>query len=224
MKLLRLAFAVGITVALVSAALGQPSQRQGRQRGGGFIQSMIDAAEAPPDPTVLVYRKDVQHDLKMDLGQRNKFDNLHDEQQSEYQAVQMQNRRNPTAVADEIARLKEQTRSKIDSLLTSQQKDRLAQVVLQLRGNSILFDTEYQKKLGLTDEQRAQVMGAKARQDQQIAELQAGGFRRTDQQEIAVQLQQIASDTNSALGEILTESQKSQLKKLQGPVFKPDQS
>ncbi|MFI5386620.1 MAG: hypothetical protein ACHQ50_10925 [Fimbriimonadales bacterium] len=227
MRLIRLAFATAIALCLASGlAVAQRQQNQGQnnrqqQRAGAMVQNALDAVSAQSDPLLLIFRKDVQHDLQMDLGQRNRFDNLHDRQALDLQQARTQNRRNRTAVTDLQAKQKKETQAKIDELLTDQQKTRLKQIVLQIQGNAALFSTDLQKRLGMTTDQIQQVKQIKADREQKITQLQADISQgNTTLQEATLQIQDILTEANSSLGELLTDEQADQLKKLQGPPFK----
>ncbi len=227
MRLIRIAFAMALAMCVASGlSYGQrpPNQRQQQrqqQRAAMAMQNALDALQAQSDPLQLIYRKDVQHDLGLDLGQRNKFDNLHDHQVKDLQQTRTQNRRNPSAVADLQKKQAEETKAKIDELLTAAQKDRLNQIVLQLKGNMILFEPEMQKKLGITDEQKQSLAQIKDQRETQIRELQASiASGESLIQDIGAQLDQIKQQTDSSIAEILTPEQTDALKKMVGKPFK----
>ncbi len=225
MRFVRLAFVIATLLCLGGFALAQPTtpRQNGRQqqRAAALIQGILDGAASQSDPTQLVFRKDVQHDLLLELAQRGTFDRLHDRQQADLQQARMQNRRNPVAVSDLQAQQKKETQAKIDELLTSRQKARLAEIAWQVQGNQALFATDLQKKLNLSDEQKTRITQIKAQRDQQIAEMQANASQGTVVfQEVSAQFEQVQSDTNGALSEVLTPEQSDQFKKLLGPPFK----
>ena len=186
------------------------------------MQNALQAMEAQSDPLLLVFRKDVQLDLGMDLGQRNKFDNLHDRQVRELLQTRQQNRRNPGAVADFQAKQKRETQDKIDTLLTKEQRDRLNQIVLQLKGGATLLSPDVQKQLQLTGEQTQRIKQIQDERDTKVKQLQesiAQGAIRP--QEIQTQMDQIQKETGVALNDVLTPEQQEQLQKLLGRPFKP---
>jgi hypothetical protein len=228
MRLLGIAVAALMTLTLAFGQANAGPQQGGRQNnrmqqmGATMVQSAIDAIAAQSDPLQLIYRKDVQHDLEMDLGQRNKTDNFHDTQLRELQQARMMARRNPSAVNDLVAKQRRDTQAKIDELLTDKQKARLKQLSLQLQGNSAIQTAEVQKALAITPEQIQHIAQIKSTRDTNIKELQAnvqsGEVR---PQEITTMVKQIYSDADSAFGEVLTPEQAGELKKLFGPTFKP---
>ena len=224
---IRLVIALSLALAACAGSANPALQRgqrgQGRQNrmAGMALQSALSALQEQSDPLQLVFRKDVQHDMQMDLGQRNKFDNLHDKQANELQQARLNNRRNPAAVNAVVASQKKETKAKVDELLTDKQKQRLNQIAMQLQGNAAIVLPAVQKQLNLTDEQKQRVNEIRAQREQQIAQLQAQVAQgSTVPQDVTVLLQQIQSDNNAAYGEVLTPEQQDQFKKLQGPAFK----
>jgi type II secretory pathway pseudopilin PulG len=68
-----------VAIAGVAACAFAQPQQQGRQNrmqqmSGMMLQQALDNQAAQSDPLQLIYRKDVQRDLGLDLGQRNKLD------------------------------------------------------------------------------------------------------------------------------------------------------
>jgi hypothetical protein len=225
-SIVRFAFAMVLALS-VSAGLAfaqQPTGRQNnrqQQRVGALVQSALDSIAAQSDPLQLIFRKDVQHDLAMDLGQRNKLDNLHDRQQGDLQQVRMMNRRNPTPVTELQAKQSKETQGKIDELLTAVQNDRLKQIALQLQGNAAILTPDLQKQLGMTNEQIQQAKAAKQLRDSQLLQLQSDAAQGSIVgQDLVAQVQQLQSDMNGALGEVLTAEQADHLKTLLGKPFK----
>lgn len=226
MKLIRIAFAMAIAMCVASGlSFGQrqPNQQNQRQqqRASMAMQAALDALKAQSDPLQLIYRKDVQHDLGLDLGQRNKFDNLHDHQIRDLQQARMQNRRNPAAVTDLQKKQRQETQDKIDELLTAAQKARLNEIVLQLQGNIVVLGPAIQKALDITDEQKQSLAQIKDQREAQIQQLQASlASGESVIQDIPTQLDQIKAQTDSAITEVLTSEQSAALKKMFGKPFK----
>jgi hypothetical protein len=233
MKLIfRIAVSALLAISVVSGVAGaqgrrtQGQQLQGQnnrqnQRANAMLQNMLEQISAQSDPLQLVFRKDVQHDMQMDLGQRNKFDNLHDRQLKELQQSRMQNRRNPATVVEFQKAQRKEVQEKIDTLLTPQQKTRLGQIVLQIQGNAAVFDPAMQKTLGVTREQRERINQISQERQAKLARLQTsvaqGEIVVTDMNDM---VGRILTEANDALSEVLTTEQTDQLKKMQGPPFK----
>jgi hypothetical protein len=224
--MVRIAFA-SILALCFAVASAQPAQRgnqsnRQQQRAGAVTQAVLDAMAAQADPLQLIFRKDVQHDLECDLGQRNKFDNLHDRQAADLLALRRQGRRNQSAVADLQAKQKKEVQDKMDELLTAGQKARLKQIVLQLQGGTILLTAEMQKQLGISDEQSQRLKQIQYQHDTQLKEAQDSVARgETRPQDLPAQIAQIQKDTATAIQDVLTPEQLDQYQKMLGKPFKP---
>lgn len=224
--LLRIAFASLLAFSFTSAFAqrrqgNQGNQNRQQQRAGTLTQSVLDAMAAQSDPLQLIFRKDVQHDLQCDLGQRNKFDNLHDRQVAEVRAL-LQSPRGRTALADFQAKQRKETQDKMDELLTPGQKTRLKQIVMQMQGGTVLLTPEIQKQLGLTDEQTQRIKQVQYQRDTQVKQAQdsvANGEIRI--QDLNLQLDRIQKETSTALKDVLSPEQLDAYEKLLGKPFKP---
>lgn len=222
-RIARVGIALVAAFALTATGLAQPQRQNNRmqQMAGAMVQSMLDAQTTQANPLVLIYRKDVQRDMGLDLGQRNKFDNLNDRQTREMQQTQIQNRRNPSAVSALRSEQAKQTQDKIDELLTKEQKARLNQISMQVRGNVVLLEPDMQTRLQITDEQKLQLSEIRGQRDQRIEQLRAsaqtGGV---GPQELRTEFQQIQTDIDKALFDVLTDDQADAYKKIVGKPFK----
>ena len=213
---------------LASSFTGAMAQRQNQNqdqnqngRAGNVVRMMLEAQAAQSDPLQLIYRKDVQRDLGLDLGQRNKIDNFHDRQIKELQATRQQNRRNQAAVTEFQQKQKKEAQDKIDELITAGQKARLKQIALQLQGESGLYEPELQKQLGITEEQKLRLHEIRARRDAAMVELQDSmGRREILPQDMPTRMQQLQKEMNTSISEALTPEQQEGLKKLFGKPFK----
>ncbi|HVT11843.1 MAG TPA: hypothetical protein VHE55_06225 [Fimbriimonadaceae bacterium] len=133
----------------------------------------------------------------------------------------MQNRRNPSAVTELQKKQAQDTKDKIKELLTDDQKARLNQIVMQIKGNAVVFEPEMQKKLEITDEQKQSLAQIKDQRETQIRELQASvASGESLIQDIGTQLDQIKQQTDSSIADVLTPEQNDALKKLFGKPFK----
>lgn len=199
----------------------QQQQDRAQQMSANLVQSAVEELAAQSDPLQLIYRKDVQRYLKLELGQRNKLDNFHDKQLAELRQVRMQSRRNNGPVAEMEEKQRKDTQAKIDELLTDDQKARLKHLALQLQGESAVFLADIQKELSVTSDQLQQFNQIQANRNAKIAELQArGGFQPRRQQDVLDQVKQIQKEMNQGIAAVLTEDQTEKLKKLFGEPFK----
>jgi hypothetical protein len=209
----------------------QQQQQQGTQNdrstqmAATVVQTIVDALAAQSDPLKLIFRKDVQHDLGLELGPRNKLDHLHDRQVGEIQQLRIQQRQNRGRGENTLPQLEEaqrkETQAKIDELLTKDQKKRLDQIAVQLQGPAALLASDVQKQLEITEEQRLRISQIRVDRDQKIKELQEGIAQRTIRiQDLQLRLDQIQKESAAALKEMLTEDQQEKLQKLFGKPFK----
>lgn len=190
--------------------------------GTAVLQNALDGLTAQADPLQLIYRKDVQRDLGLDLGQRNKLDNFHDEQAAAVRQARMSNPRNPAAVSDLLGKQRGDTQKKIDELLTAPQKDRLKQIGLQLQGNAAILNPEIQKQLDLSGDQLDRIRQIQSQREARIAELQANVSQGSVlPQDISILVPQIQTETDASYAAVLSPEQVEQLKKLLGRPFKP---
>lgn len=215
----RILFCV-VLAATIGSAVAQP-QRQNRGQGSMAFQQALAAEEELANPLQLIFVKEVQRYLGLDLGQRNKLDNFHDKQANDLRQSQMQNRRNRAAVDDLVEQQKKDVQDKIDELLTKDQIADLTKLSRQLQGNRALFDAKLQKEVGITPDQSGQLLLLSGKRDQQIRELANSSNRRARGQDPAAALKKIDDDTNAAIGKMLTDDQKAALKQAFGRPFKP---
>jgi hypothetical protein len=217
--------AMSFTGAIAQQQRGQQQQDRTDQMANAAIQNAMEAMAAQTDPLKLIFRKDVQHDLGLELGQRGRIDLLHDRQIAEFQQARMQQRQNRGRGNNVLPELEEKQRKevqdKIDLWLTKEQKARLAQVALQLQGPVALFTGEIQKQLGITSEQNLRISQIQADRDAKIKQLQASmAAREVRPQDLQSRLDTIQKETSAQVKEMLTEEQQAELQKLFGKPFK----
>ncbi len=203
---------------------GQNAQDRIQQRAGSVVQNALELQAKQFDPLELIYRQDVQKDLKLDLGQRNKLDNLHDQQVREIAEAVRQNRRNRNgALAEPQEKARAETQAKIDELLTPEQKARLKQISLQLMGNRALFMSDVQAKVEITEPQKAQLTAIEAQQSAKINQLQTQVARRqVRSDDLPAMLDTINKETDDSIAAVLSDAQKKSLQSLFGEKFKAD--
>lgn len=227
MKNLALALALIFAVSLSPAQQRQRGNQNRQDRMGQAIGSMVEKATEDlakaSDPLEIIYRKDVQRDLKLDLGQRNKLDNLHAQQLRDIAAATARNRRNPKVLEEPQEKARKQTQEKIDELLTEAQKARLHQISLQLQGSSSLLMDDVQKKLGVTAAQKTQFEQIQEERDSKMVELRGQvATRQLRINELSGAIKKLNEQMNVSLEALLSDEQKATLKAMFGEKFKPD--
>jgi hypothetical protein len=230
MKRFLLPLAASVLIgALIPIAVAQPAQRQQNQQdrmqqmASTLVQNAVEAMAAQSDPLQLIYRKDVQRDLKLELAVRNRFANLHDKQQNELNLARRQNRRNPANLVEAEEKQRQETQAKIDELLTESQKKRLSEIALQLQGESSVLQSGVQKAIEASPDQVQQFQEKLAERDAKIARLQLElQTRATQPNQVQIRVQEIQKELHEALAGLLTEQQNAKLKELFGAPFKAD--
>jgi hypothetical protein len=198
----------------------QQQTDRAQQMNANQVQVAVEQMAAQSDPLQLIYRKDVQRDLKLELGQRNKLDNFHDRQLADLRQARIQNRRNNAPLIEMEEKQRKDTQDKIDELLTDAQKARLKQIALQLQGESAVLMAAVQKELAVTPDQVQQFASLQAARDAKISALQNSDQMPRRGQNMADQVKQIQKELNEGIAAVLTEEQAQKLKKLFGDPFK----
>ncbi len=120
-------------------------------------------------------------------------------------------------------RMMEREKQYLD-ILTADQAKRLKELYVQRAGNRVLLREDFQKDLGLTDDQKAKVadLQAKQREAQQalMEKVRNQEIDRTEVGGIMTKNDKILSDE---LGKILTTDQAAKLKSMAGAPFKFDE-
>ena len=205
MFLKKLLVIVAVT-ALVGSAMAQPGGGGGRgQRGGGRGGNMNT-------PVGLLNRADVQKDLAITDDQKAKMQDARQAAGDDQQAM----RAAMTKVTEEIS--KEQL-----AVLTDDQKKRLTEIFIQVRGTQSILNADVQKAIELTDDQKTKIADLQKRQQQANQEIRAKQQDQTiDQQEAQAQMQKNNKVLAEELEKVLTDAQKAKLKDMGGKPFVAD--
>jgi hypothetical protein len=198
------AFSQGLLAAavLILVAAEAHAQRGGRgfgQLGGGSL--------------MLLNQKSVQQELRLSDQQTKKVDGLIDEQRSafaELRDLDQQERREKLA-----ERLKAQDTA-IAGLLDTDQAKRLKQITWQQRGGGALGESEVAEALGLSSEQKDQLMTLQRGAASEMRNLFQGGG---DREESRKKLQEARAAANEKALGLLTSEQKEKWKALLGEPF-----
>jgi hypothetical protein len=136
------------------------------------------------------------------------------------------------AVQKKLAELATTAEKAVDDILTKEQRQRLKEISLQLRGGLALNDREVAEALQLTEEQRQKIQGIQldeAKEMQRVAAkemqglLQVGPNPQAMQnafQRMAKKMEEMTKDTGDKLLALLTTEQKAKWKELTGKQFK----
>jgi hypothetical protein len=134
----------------------QPIQPGGLPPGGFGGGMGINPFGMMNSPLMLVANADVQKDLKAKPEQVKKFNELAD-QFKKNQLAAMQGAMDKDSMK-KLQDLNESTKKSLGEILTAEQSKRLTQLELQAKGPMALFDGKISADLGVTKDQRTQVM------------------------------------------------------------------
>jgi hypothetical protein len=195
MRCLRFLLAVSAVVALSAffAADASAQRPGGFGFGGGFQQ----------DPISLLSRPAVRTELEVD-----------EEQAKQIEAVRREMDAEITKSRQEISA---RYLVKVEKVLQPHQAQRLREITLQLRGLAALTDAEVSKKLGLSDAQLKEIASKREESQKKIQELRpdGGGFNR----ETFEQIREIQQETDQAILNVLSDSQKKEYETMKGKEF-----
>jgi len=124
----------------------------------------------------------------------------------------------------------EEVRKKIDEVLLPHQRDRLKQIILQLRGHSALDDQEIAKELGITENQEEEIRRIRTKIQDRMRAMWEGlrslgpEERRAKAAALREEVRKLRQEAvQQALG-ILTPEQTEKLEKMKGEKFELDRS
>ncbi|HEX5322821.1 MAG TPA: hypothetical protein VFW40_03475 [Capsulimonadaceae bacterium] len=217
---------IGLVLLLFALSIGiAAAQGGGRGFGGGFGRgSGLGMLRIP----------EVQTELKMTPDQISKIDdeqqNVRDQMQDVFQNAggNFQDM-TPAQRQDMQTKIQAINDKAVGDILTDPaQLKRYHELALQQAGATALTQKSVQDQLNMTDAQRKQVsdVQSKSDADRQAAIQAAGGFQAfgsmsdADRQKFRDKLQAITDGTNDKLMGVLTDSQKTQWKTMQGTAFK----
>jgi len=195
-SLLKIAVAVAI-VATVSSAMAQGGGKGNRGGGrGGFGINAITVAKV----------EGVQKDLELSTEQKDSLAKL---EPAAFDPQSFQNDRE--AAMKKMAENREADAKKVEEILMPPQRDRFAEIMLQLEGTGALRQEKVAAKLKLTDEQKTKL-------GELFAQRQGGGGGGGGN------FQQAREERDAKAMEILTADQKSQFTSMQGKKIEIDRA
>jgi Spy/CpxP family protein refolding chaperone len=215
---------MGLAIVLVA---GSVSYAQGQRGGRGFGGGGTSKAD-------LVRREQVQKELKITEEQTGKIKEITDAARASGRELfsglrdlsEDERRAKFTELREKMTKAAEETGKKIAAVLNDTQNARLDQIVLQQRGNRALTSKDTIAKLNITKEQQQQIKDLVDAQGEMTREL-FSGLRDIPREERAAKFaelgkkrEEITTETNKAVMEVLTASQKTQFEQLKGAEFK----
>jgi hypothetical protein len=208
-RLSKVVLTIGLALLLASLAWAQQGQRQ---RGFGFGFG---------GPSGLLRNEGVQKELKMEQEQIDKataaLQKVQEKHQDDFGKLrdlgQEERREKMQAIGKAIS---EESMKAVEGILKPEQVKRLNQISLQQRGADAFTDTDVQKGLKLTVEQRGKIktITEDARKEMQGL-FQPGG----DFQEAQKKMTAMRKETMEKVSALLTDDQKKAWKDMAGEPF-----
>lgn len=201
---------LALTVAAVAAG---PSRAQGPGGRGGFGFG----------PGQLLQNKSVQKELKLteeDIAKVKKVgDELREKYKDDFAGLQgLQGDELREKRQEVMKRFNEDAQKAYNEILSDAQQKRLKQIGIQARGAMAFADPEVQKKLNITDEQKAKLMeiGQEARESfQEVGQL----FRDGKQEEAQKKMRELNKAMIEKVVGLLNDEQKASWKEMTGEPF-----
>jgi Spy/CpxP family protein refolding chaperone len=182
-------------------------------------------------PEGLISRSDVQKDLQLTDDQKTQIAKIQEDArtagEARMQGVDFQSLSDADRqkLRDEGRKANDETNLKIDAVLTPVQQIRLLGIFVQLNGNSAILNKTVADKLFLTADQKTKIKNLQTEQQANIADIQQKiRSGEIDRSQRGALMQKNRDVMNTALGNVLSEAQKAELRKLAGPTFTPDPS
>lgn len=194
-----------IALFVAALAIAGLSFGQGASTGSGGPKSIQ-----------LLMRPDVQADLQLSNGQKVQLNAIR-----ERTAKQMKNApaqgQNMAGMRAMMAQRLEQDNREAEALLSETQRNRLAEIKLQLQGDFVLLDPEVQKNLEFSDFQKSQAQALQAQQQERMREeMRSGSFSHG---KMMVVMKRLQGQYAASLMKLLTPEQSAKLKTLKGRPF-----
>ncbi len=173
-------------------------------------------------PDTLLQRDDVRTDLQLTDDQKAKLYDVTQGVQERVYEARRATRGDPDAQHAAFENIFKKVEEDVNAILTPGQKTRLREIAVQLAGFSSAAADDVQKKLSITDSQKAKITDLLQRQEKATRDLwtklEDGEIQFQDVSDGLKKNQQILTEM---IGKILTSKQKDQIKKLGGRKFVP---
>ncbi|MBT6153810.1 MAG: hypothetical protein HOL01_25595 [Planctomycetaceae bacterium] len=218
---------MGLAVVLVA---GSTSYAQG-QRGRGFRGFGGGASSS-----ALLGSEQVQKELKLSEEQIAKVKEITDASRASSRELfsglrdlpEEERRAKFAELREKMTKAAEETGKKVAAVLNDTQNARLGQIVLQQQGIGALASKDTAAKLSLTKDQQQQIKDLVEAQREMQRELFSGlrdipqAERRAKFEELGKKREEITTETNKAVMEVLTAAQKTQFEQMKGEKFELD--
>ena len=226
-----LVLSVGILIVSASWAEAQAQDRQGSGRGFGGRPGFGRGFGRGLNESTLIRSEQVQKELGITPQQKENIDAATGSVQEGLSELRSSLRDLSGEERDqrmaELRSLQQELNLKatkqIEGVLNKEQAERLAQIMLQLRGARALIETDIVEKLKLSEDQGDQIRAVfKAQEEAQREMFQ--GTSREDRRELFSRMREMRTKGESQAFAVLTEQQGSEFERLKGAAFEVDRA
>jgi hypothetical protein len=168
-------------------------------------------------------RADVQKDLAITDDQKAKLTEIRTASRQKMTDARQAAGDDQQAMRAAMQKVTEEISKDQLAVLTDDQKKRLMEIFVQVRGTQSILNTDVQKALELSDDQKTKITDLQKRQQQANQEIRAKQQDQSiDQQEAQAQMQKNNKVLADELEKVLTDAQKAKLKDMGGKPFVAD--
>lgn len=213
------AFAILATLGATMSLAGAQGMMFG---AGGMSQGMVLMGFGPGGPTL---RSDVSKEIKLTDDQKRKIEDFQQKQMDEMMQLFQSGQRPEQAELQKIMKKRQEDETKaLNEILDEGQRKRLKELWVQRLGNSAIMNSDLQKELAVTDDQKKKISDLQTKQAEAnralFEKMQNGEI---DRSEIRPMMEKMRKVLDEELGKLMTEDQKTKLKALGGTPFKFDE-
>lgn len=167
-----------------------------------------------------MWRSDVQNDIQLSTRQKERLDRIRADAAKQTRGGINPGTRNFNATQTGMANYANQLNQQFEEVLTAEQKNRLAQIRLQMLGNNVVLDPEIQKTLDISDDQKAQIETAQVQAQNQMLDVRDRlKSKQITAKQAPAEFMRVRSSYMTALGKVLTPEQSTKLKEIEGRPF-----
>ena len=226
-----LVLSVGILLVSASWAEVLAQDRQGSGRGFGGRPGFGRGFGRGLNESTLIRSEQVQKELGITPQQKEKIDAATGSVQEGLSELRSSLRDLSGEERDqrmaELRSLQQELNLKatkqIEGVLNKEQAERLAQIMLQLRGARALIETDIVEKLKLSEDQGDQIRAVFKAQEEAQREMFQGASRE-DRRELFSRMREMRTKGESQAFAVLTEQQGSEFERLKGAAFEVDRA
>lgn len=210
---------------------GQPRRPGGPGGPGGFgFFGGGPGGGAGAMGGMLLGNEKVQKELELLPDQIEKLTKLRDGQQEKMREMfsgfrdlsEEERRKKFEGMREKLEEAGKENQNKMNEILLPHQQDRLKQIGLQLRGFGAIDDPEVAADLKISDDQKDQIRTVREKQREKMTAMFRDGGQGGDREAMREKFQQLRTENEKEVLEVLTEKQRDQFEKMKGEKFEID--